>query len=170
MGAFVRSMGPLLARWEWEPSLARWEPPLARWELSWARREPSWALDGSRRWLDGSQRGLNGSHYGLDGSCLWLDGSQRGLDGSLCGLDESGGWLDGSQREPWSARSCVGRQRRIKVELRASHGAPRTASVRRRVVACCKSNDGTTKARRYRFGKQSYKMKLTSYLELIKIQ
>ena len=37
-------------------------------------------------------------------------------------------------------------------------------------VACCKSNDGKTKARRYRFGKRSYKKKLTSYLELIKSQ
>ena len=38
------------------------------------------------------------------------------------------------------------------------------------VVACCKSNDGTTKARRYRFGKQSDRKKFTLYLELEKIQ
>jgi hypothetical protein len=39
------------------------------------------------------------------------------------------------------------------------------------VVACCKSNDGTTKkARRYRFLKQSEERKLTLYLELKKIQ
>ena len=37
-------------------------------------------------------------------------------------------------------------------------------------VACCKSNDGTTKARRYRFGKQSDRKKFTLYLELEKIQ
>ena len=38
------------------------------------------------------------------------------------------------------------------------------------LVACCKSNDGTTKARRYRFGKQSDRKKFTLYLELEKIQ
>jgi hypothetical protein len=36
------------------------------------------------------------------------------------------------------------------------------------VLACCKSNDGTTKARRYRFRKRSRKKKRTSYLELNK--
>jgi hypothetical protein len=37
-------------------------------------------------------------------------------------------------------------------------------------VACCKSNNETTKARRYRFLKQSEEMKLTYYLELKKTQ
>jgi hypothetical protein len=37
-------------------------------------------------------------------------------------------------------------------------------------VACCKSNNGTTKARRYRFRKRSKKKKRTSYLELKKTQ
>ena len=40
----------------------------------------------------------------------------------------------------------------------------------RQVIACCKSNDGTTKARRYRFLKKSEERKLTLYLELKKIQ
>jgi len=38
------------------------------------------------------------------------------------------------------------------------------------VVACCKSNDETTKARRYRFLKQSEERKFTYYLELKKTQ
>jgi hypothetical protein len=38
------------------------------------------------------------------------------------------------------------------------------------LVACCKSNDETTKARRYRFLKQSEDGKLTLYLELKKNQ
>jgi hypothetical protein len=38
------------------------------------------------------------------------------------------------------------------------------------IVACCKSNDGTPKARRYRFRKRSEKKKLTLYLELKKSQ
>ena len=39
------------------------------------------------------------------------------------------------------------------------------------VIACCKSKDGTTKARRYRFLKWSERKKLTTpYLELKKIQ
>jgi hypothetical protein len=38
------------------------------------------------------------------------------------------------------------------------------------VVACCKSNDEATRARRYRFGKQSERKKLTLYLKLKKIQ
>ena len=45
---------------------------------------------------------------------------------------------------------------------------PRSAS--RRVVACCKSNNGTTKARGYRFMKWSEKKKLTPYLEVKKTQ
>ena len=45
-----------------------------------------------------------------------------------------------------------------------------SAPGRASVVACCKSDDGTTKARRYRFGKQSDRKKLTLYLELEKIQ
>jgi len=38
------------------------------------------------------------------------------------------------------------------------------------LVACCKSNNGTTKARQYRFWKRSMKMKVTYYLELKKSQ
>ena len=52
------------------------------------------------------------------------------------------------------------------------HGAGLSSPVRSWpvLVACCKSNDGTTKARRYRFMKRSMKTKRTSYLELKKTQ
>ena len=84
--------------------------------------------------LIGAVVGSMGANVGSMGAFV---GSMRAVVGSMGAkeshgrLDESGGWLDGSQREPWSARSRVGRQRRIKVKLRASHGAPRTASERR---------------------------------------
>ena len=50
----------------------------------------------------------------------------------------------------------------------AAAAALAQAVAAQRLVACYKSNDGTTKARRYRFRKQSEKKKLTLYLELKK--
>jgi hypothetical protein len=49
-------------------------------------------------------------------------------------------------------------------------GSVRRRTARQWLVACRKSNDRTTMARRYMFMKRSEKEKLTSYLELKKIQ